>query len=140
MALTLAKLGGYAVYITGPDAIGQGVKVGGKVVCFDFDQRFGPLVVDRYGEPIDRQPTNENAAFWPPFEKWLAGYWHAKGQGRLEAYLTANNRTLPLKELRYPGRSHPAKRSAHSPSEASAGNPATDEPLSPLPDSEGEER
>lgn len=110
MALTLGKLGGYAIYITGPGAIGQGVRVGGKVVCFDFDERFGPLVVDRHGEPIDRQPANENAKFWPPFEQWLKGYWAAKASGQLEAYLTANNGTIPPRELRYPKRSHPNHR------------------------------
>lgn len=110
MALTVAKLGGYAVYVTGPDAIGQGVKVGGKTVCFDFDQRFGPLVVDRYGEPLDRQPTNEKDAFWPPFEKWLKGYWEAKAAKTLPAYLEANTRTMERRELLYPGRSHPNKK------------------------------
>lgn len=107
MALDIVKLGGYAVYITGPDATGQGVKVGGKVVCFDFDERFGPLVVDRYGEPIDRQPTNENAKFWPPFEVWLKGYYEAKSKRRLDTYLTEHRGVLPVREIRYPGRSHP---------------------------------
>lgn len=130
MSLTIAKLGGYAIYITGPDATGQGVKVGGKVICFDFDERFGPLVVDRYGEPLDRQPTNENAKFWPPFEAWLTGYWKAKAAKALDAYCAANRRTMPMRELTYPGRSHPAKSSAGVSRITRQGNPATAAPKS----------
>jgi len=47
--------------------------VKGKPVYFDFDRRFGPLVTDKRGEPLTRQPGS-NSPFWPPFNVWLANW------------------------------------------------------------------
>lgn len=104
MALTIGKLGGYAVYMLGPSVIGQRVRVSGKYWFFDFDQRFGPLVVDKDGEPTDAQPIGDDHPFWKPFEVWLAGYWRAAGAGELDHYLRVNGGTRPS-QLSYPGRS-----------------------------------
>jgi hypothetical protein len=60
----------------GPDAPTQSVIVNGKSVYFDFDRRFGPLVTNKRGEPLARQPGQGNA-FWGPFNRWLAD-WLAK--------------------------------------------------------------
>lgn len=105
--LTIGSIGGRAVYMTGPDVIGQRIRVGRKFVFFDFDHRFGPLIVDREGEPTDDQPNGEDNPFWAPFEVWLAGYWKARGNGTLDAYLRQHDGTRPVKALAYPGRSHP---------------------------------
>lgn len=107
MGLTVARMGGRAVYMRHPDAIGQGVRVGRRFVCFDFDERFGPLVVDRAGEPTDDQPVSDDNPFWGPFDVWLDGYWRAKGAGDLDAYLRKHDCTRPVRALSYPGRSHP---------------------------------
>lgn len=39
---------------------------------FEFSDRFGPVLVDMYGEPREHQPTRENHPFWKPFNEWLA--------------------------------------------------------------------
>jgi hypothetical protein len=61
----------------GPDEVDQTVVVNGKVVHFDFDRRFGPLLTDAHGEPLKRQPVSENHPFWAPFNAWLAVWLNA---------------------------------------------------------------
>lgn len=58
----------YAVKLTSPHVI-----VGAKRVYFEFDERFGPTVVDVFGEIKDVQPR-ENSAFWPAFDVWLTAW------------------------------------------------------------------
>lgn len=48
------------------------VQVNGKTVRFEYTRIFGPLLVDRRGEPLKRQPIAENHPFWAPFNEWLA--------------------------------------------------------------------
>jgi hypothetical protein len=60
--------------VTMPDALGQYVMVNGKRVYFDFDKRFGPLVLDANGEPRKQQPGERNP-FWQPFKIWLDQWW-----------------------------------------------------------------
>lgn len=43
----------------------------GKVYHFDFDERFGPLLLGKNGAPLTRQPVSERHEFWPAFEEWL---------------------------------------------------------------------
>lgn len=68
------NIGGRVCRAHGPDAINQCVTVKGKPVYFDFDEMFGPLVVDKHGQPLKRQPISETDPFWPPFNRWLAEY------------------------------------------------------------------
>lgn len=43
--------------------------------CFDFSERFGPLLLNRRtGMPLKHQPDREDHPFWPVFEKWFAEY------------------------------------------------------------------
>lgn len=58
---------------TGPDIADQTVQVNGRAVHFDFDWRFGPLVTDAEGEPLNRQP-GKHSPFWGAFEAWLKVY------------------------------------------------------------------
>lgn len=98
----IGKIGGYVVQGHGPEAIGQFVVVRGKRVYFDFDELFGPLIVDPFGEPMKRQPVREDDPFWTPFNKWLDGYWKAKSSPQAqEAYLTANNGTAGYIERKH---------------------------------------
>lgn len=62
----------------GPDRVNQTVIVKGETVHFDFDERFGPLVTDKAGEPLARQPISERHPFWRPFKVWLVAYRAAK--------------------------------------------------------------
>lgn len=39
---------------------------------FEFSDRFGPVLVDMFGEPREHQPVSESHPFWKPFELWLA--------------------------------------------------------------------
>jgi hypothetical protein len=39
---------------------------------FEFSDRFGPLLVDMFGEPREHQPVCPSDQFWKPFEIWLA--------------------------------------------------------------------
>jgi hypothetical protein len=41
----------------------------GKVYRFDFDERFGPLVLGYSGKPLGTQP-GERHEFWTAFEAW----------------------------------------------------------------------
>lgn len=50
------------------------VVVRGRKVRFEFTQRFGPVVLDRYGDPKEKQPITENHPFWKPFNTWLAAH------------------------------------------------------------------
>lgn len=68
------RIGGYVVRCHGPEACQRRVKVRGRWQWFDFDERFGPLLTDRHGEPLKAQPITENHAFWKPFEAWLRTY------------------------------------------------------------------
>lgn len=65
------KIGGYVVRLHGPDAIGQQVRVNGKIVYFDYCRHTGPLVTTPRGEPMKRQPVREEDPFWPAFRAWL---------------------------------------------------------------------
>ncbi len=56
----------------GPDARNQKVIVGGREVLFDYSDRFGPLLIDEEGNPLEKQPISERHAFWAPFSIWLA--------------------------------------------------------------------
>lgn len=56
------------------DAADQIITVKGKKVRFDFSERFGPLVLDDEGNPLEQQPISESDPFWPPFNAWL-GAW-----------------------------------------------------------------
>lgn len=42
----------------------------GKRWRFDFDPRFGPLVVTKRGDPVAHQP-GERSPFWPAFQAWF---------------------------------------------------------------------
>lgn len=53
------------------DARAQTVTVQGKPVRFEFNRRFGPLLVDKDGEPLSRQPMSKTHPFWVPFQAWL---------------------------------------------------------------------
>lgn len=48
------------------------IVVKGRSVFFTFSDRFGPLLTDGFGNPTKYQPASERAAFWTPFEAWLA--------------------------------------------------------------------
>lgn len=56
------------------DAADQVITVKGKKVRFDFSERFGPLVLDDEGQPLEKQPIHESDPFWEPFNAWL-GAW-----------------------------------------------------------------
>lgn len=58
----------YAVTLNSPHVV-----VGGKRIYFEFDERYGPTVVDVFGEIAKHQP-GEHSAFWPAFEVWLAAW------------------------------------------------------------------
>lgn len=64
-----------------PDIVGQTVRVKGRKVYFDYDERFGPLVTDKDGQPLAKQPIAENHPFWAPFMRWLADYNRSKADG-----------------------------------------------------------
>lgn len=51
----------------GPFEIGDGR----RSWRFEFSDRFGPLLVDEDGEPLDDQPVSESDPFWAPFSAWL---------------------------------------------------------------------
>jgi hypothetical protein len=56
--------------VSGPDVIDVTVTgASGNVYRFDFDERFGPLVLDRRGKPLGTQP-GERHEFWTAFEAW----------------------------------------------------------------------
>lgn len=57
------------------------VTVKSKVVYFTFNERFGPLVTDRIGDPLETQPVHENHPFWLPFTAWLSNHNRRKGGG-----------------------------------------------------------
>jgi hypothetical protein len=56
--------------VCGPDVVDASVEVKGRVVHFDFDEMFGPLVTTKRGKPLAKQP-GERDPFWPAFEAWL---------------------------------------------------------------------
>jgi hypothetical protein len=43
-----------------------------KQWSFEFSDRFGPLLLDRHGEPSKRQPVGARHPFWKPFNCWLS--------------------------------------------------------------------
>lgn len=56
------------------DAWGAGpfvIEDGRRSWRFEFSDRFGPLLVDEDGEPLDDQPVSESDPFWGPFNAWL---------------------------------------------------------------------
>jgi hypothetical protein len=55
----------------GPDVTDATVTAAsGKAYRFDFDEMFGPLVVDARSHPLKTQP-GERHEFWPAFQAWL---------------------------------------------------------------------
>lgn len=106
--LIVSSIGNRAVYITGPDAIGQRVKVGRKIVFFDFCRNSGPLLVDADGEPLEEQPISDDHPFWGPFEVWLDGYHQAQATKSVAAYLAKNTGTR--RPLTTPNRSSKVRR------------------------------
>jgi hypothetical protein len=55
----------------GPEVVDESVVVDGKKVWFDFDERFGPLVLRRKGgKPLANQPGDRHP-FWTAFQAWL---------------------------------------------------------------------
>lgn len=79
---------------TGPDTATQSVMVKGKPVYFDFDRRFGPLITDKRGEPLKRQP-GERDPFWPPFNIWLAKWLTANPEPKPAPHPSAKWDTKP---------------------------------------------
>lgn len=57
-----------------PDVVGQTVLVNGRKVYFDYCRHSGPLVTDKDGRPLEKQPIAENHPFWAPFHAWLAAH------------------------------------------------------------------
>jgi hypothetical protein len=54
----------------GPDVTDVTVTgASGRVYRFDFDERFGPLVLAKNGKPLATQPGDRHE-FWPAFEAW----------------------------------------------------------------------
>ena len=39
---------------------------------FEFSDRFGPVLLDKDGEPLRRQPISPRHPFWKPFNAWLS--------------------------------------------------------------------
>lgn len=64
------------------DAADQEIMVGGRKVCFDYSDRFGPLVLNEDGTEADKQPVDESDPFWPPFNAWLTEWRAAREQTR----------------------------------------------------------
>lgn len=54
---------------------------GARTWRFEFSERFGPLLVDKDGRTLDRQPTSERHPFWRPFRLWLHQGKHADESG-----------------------------------------------------------
>jgi len=59
--------------------LGDGPDQNGKIWRWEFTPRFGPMFVGKRGEPLGRQPVQENHRAWEPFEKW-----HKKKFGKEE--------------------------------------------------------
>lgn len=58
------------------DIANQSVMLPGRKrrTWFEFSWRFGPVLVDMRGDPIEKQPIAEDHPFWEPFNAWLAEY------------------------------------------------------------------
>ena len=55
------------------DAWGDGpfsIRVGRRRYYFTDSDMFGPLLEDRHGRVLDRQPTRETHPFWAPYHMW----------------------------------------------------------------------
>lgn len=47
------------------------VRVGKRYWHFTFSDRWGPLLTDEWGEPVDNMPlADEEHPFWEAFEAW----------------------------------------------------------------------
>lgn len=55
-----------------PTDFGEGVDRNGRLWRWEFSEMFGPLFVDKKGDPLRVQPISEKHAAWQPFEHWLA--------------------------------------------------------------------
>jgi hypothetical protein len=56
--------------VSGPDVIdATATGASGRTYRFDFDERFGPLVLAKNGKPLATQP-GERHEFWAAFEAW----------------------------------------------------------------------
>jgi len=53
---------------------GKGDDKHGKVWRWEFTSLFGPLFVDKKGEPLKRQPISSRHPAWKPFEAWHKGF------------------------------------------------------------------
>jgi len=49
---------------------GSGKDRNGKLWQWEYTPLYGPLFVGKRGEPLARQPIQENHRAWEPFEKW----------------------------------------------------------------------
>lgn len=50
------------------------IKVDGKIYTFEFSDRFGPIVLNRRGDPMSKQPGPKNK-FW-----WAVSSWKQRGK------------------------------------------------------------
>jgi hypothetical protein len=62
--------GGVCIMVGGPDRVI--VDARGRRWRFEDHPRFGPVIVDRKGDPKSAQP-GERSPFWDAYEAWRAG-------------------------------------------------------------------
>lgn len=53
-------------------ASGEGRDINGRLWRWDFSKIFGPVFVDKYGNPLKAQPIKETHPAWGPFNTWYA--------------------------------------------------------------------
>jgi len=126
------------------------IKVGDKTYRMLWSERWGPCVADQHGDPANTQPGPRHA-FWRAASLWnrqgrrmkgAEAIWHEPAPEilqRIGRYRRGWEIRVvqagedPLYSKTIWDQDAPAERGAHSPSEASAGKEARDEPNLPNP-------
>lgn len=49
------------------------IDVNGKDMQFEWNDRLGPTILKKSGEPRKRRPPRESHPFWVSLGKWIAG-------------------------------------------------------------------
>lgn len=73
----MAEFGHHAAHMLGCfiDGWGAGpfvIDVYGKQFRFEDSDRFGPMLVDRNGEPLEKYCLSSRSPFWYGHERWVA--------------------------------------------------------------------
>jgi hypothetical protein len=65
-----AQIGGRAVYIDSWSSGQFVIRIGSQTIRFEESGRFGPLFIDKEGNPLPDQEMPESSPFWKTYQSW----------------------------------------------------------------------